>query len=290
MKHVLALVSFILWNISLQAQSILLAPDSVSLNKKMFGKTYKPADSELSAAKITTSSPRQEISYTNNKGENLIEGAITLLTGITTSSGEKMLLSTKNELRTTGNTLSWQVPLYFTGEYEKIRERIKNDDGSVSVHTTKGYYVNWGEGAFGFILENNDTIGEFYVSTAPETDSGLMNWVGRIEDESRWVSYKLARYGQNTLTQNYTLKGLLHGKEFIALHSGKNYRSLILADKTPVMIFQSEPDFIILNRKNRITPYMLTNSDSIFNRKDLFRLAMLDRIISSTLSKDYFEK
>jgi len=262
--------------------------DSIPLDNRGLKGVYK---SEFATLKFRNGkSVKTALPVKRQPGSNFTEGLLTLTTGIRTSSKQEILLFSQNELIAKEASLTWQIPLFFNGEYVIERDRIENEDGSYSLESSKGYYIDWHRGAIGLIIENTDTIGEFVLVTDLQFDPEGEEWMAKIRNESTWVSEKLKKYDPNPQNYDFVIEGMVNGAQFEIYHSGNHYRSLILVEEKPEAVFQSEPDFIILGKKNKLSPYLLVEKNTGPEIEYFFRLAILSRLISKTLLTDYYKK
>ncbi len=72
--------------------------------------------------------------------------------------------------------------------------------------------------------------------------------------------------------------------------SGSHYRSLVVIENKPVAVFQNSPNFIILRKKDRIYPYLL--SDTVLNdfeMTDLIRLVMFNCLIANSTRVEIYD-
>jgi hypothetical protein len=196
----------------------------------------------------------------------------------------------ENELVANNDEYNWKVDLYFPGMYEKTRERVKNEDGSTSVSTEKGIYVNWRNGADGLIFEKSDTIGRFALMTNLTSENEILHWISRIDSQRPVEPSKRFPSDLIPTDYNYAITGILHGKNFSIISSGETFRSVIFVENKPVAIFQSDSNQTVLGKKNKPSIYLLRDKSSDIDHTDLFRVSMLARLVTKTIAVDYFEK
>ncbi|MDF9795784.1 hypothetical protein OKW21_001047 [Catalinimonas alkaloidigena] len=276
--------------VNISAQHILAEFDSISISKlKSLKPRYQVNHTIVSEISLINRAP-EAVSYVPRKfWANLREGTFTLLTGFSTSSTEDALWVSENEIKFADPAYTWQVPLFFHGAYMKNRERVENDDGSSSVETQKGVYVDWSRGAYGLILSQGDSLGGFTLITNLEDDTASMSWLARIGEEQSQVRDKLKKYEAGQMHYNFQLIAVLRGNLYTILSSGSHFASLIMLEAEPIAIFQSNPNYIILNKKDRITPYLLfSKTVKEEERMDLIRLAFLSAILVRSMSVDFY--
>jgi hypothetical protein len=290
MKILLAIL-FSLAMFDAAAQNILAEYDSIPVSKpKMKYKVYQFNNPLLQEISIDYGKPKTMDEEPNKFWKNLGGGAFTLFTGLSTETSEEKLWVTKNELKSDNNEYSWDIHFFFVGEYSKTRDRIKNEDGSVSVETNKGVYINWSNPTYGLILEKNDTIGNFTVITNLQSDGTSQKWLSKLENESSVVPTKKSKFVPEQWHDDFKIAGNYKGKSFQIIVSGRNIKSLILFDNKPVAIFKDEPALVVLGKKNRIEKYLL-HEKMIGDAEiiDLFRLSVLSRLLANLVSIDFYE-
>ncbi len=223
--------------------------------------------------------------------KNVKWGALTLFTGIDVNDEESLPLVIQNTFTINPEAFEWTLPLFITGVNSTSRERVKNEDGSYSLETEKGIYIDWSQEARGLIIEQGDTLGWFIMNTNLQTDTLGTQWLKRLDSESVKLKEKLKRYQAFDMNYNFVVYGSYDSTAFTLITNGNTFRSLLLFDNRPQALFQFEPDFIILGKKNRIYPYLLYRND--FNTGHslyLMRFALLSRLLAATIATDYYEK
>ncbi len=273
------------------SQKILSEYDSITITKpKLTIKTYQFNNPLLNEIAIVNSKPKAVSDNPNKFWKNLSGGALTLFTGISTGLSEESLWVTENKLKTNNSEFDWEIHFFFEGEYSKTRERIKNDDGSTSVSTEKGIYIDWSKQTYGLIIEKKDTVGDFTLLTNLHSDMESKNWLTKMENESTAVLSKTSKFIPDQMFYDFKVTGFYKEKYFKIIISGSNFKSLILFDSKPVAIFQGEPNYVLLGKKNRIDKYllyekMIGDSEIV----DLLRLSMLSRLLAVSVSIDFYE-
>ena len=290
-KSLIFALIFLLFTTSTFSQAILPAFDSLPVSKpKLMKQRYELNRPSIKEVSIVLRDPKQAEEIPKKFWENFAKGVLSLSTGIITTTNKESLWMTLNELNTNDLNTTWRIPLYFHGIYRKSHERVKESDGSVSLETEKGLYPDWSQEAYGYILEKTDSLGKFILRTDLRNDTVSQEWLRKIETEAGWVMNKLKKYEHFQMNYNFALSGIFKNRTFYIIHSGTHYRSLVILDDNPVAIFQSDPDFITLNKKDRIFPYTLIKKGlSEPEITDVLRLALLDRLISLYIGTDYYK-
>lgn len=275
----------------LKGQTIIEQTDSLVIEKiKSFKSIYKLNHPDLKEISIFSPQPKAVTKIPKKFWGNMAEGAITLFSGFGTGSSEDAIWITENRLITTNLQYTWDIPLYFPGTFSKDRARVRNEDGSTSIETRKGIFIDWKNGAEGFIIEKKDTIGRFSLETDILDDAFSNNWIDKISIDGKYVESKLKKYRQGEMNYHFRLKGTFRDNEFCIINHGNLYRSLIFINGKPVAIYQSEPDFIILKKKDRVHPFILTEININETMKtDLYRLAFLSNMIAKAIRIDFYE-
>jgi hypothetical protein len=290
MKFCLAAILLFL-TISLSGQKILMEFDSLPMQNRRFNKNvYRFNHEVLKEVSITGKTPKSVLPPQKNFWGNLALGSLTLFSGIITESADESLWMSESELSANDRSYNWKVDLYFPGTYVKSRERIRNDDGSWSVVTDKGLYVDWNNGAYGLIFEKGDTVGAFSLITNPGSDPESQKWLTMVNSDGKWVHSKIKKYEPLQMNYDFVVSGIIRGKNFLLITSGSHYRSLVLIENKPVAVFQNSPNFIILKKRDRIYPYLLYNSElTDIGMYDLIRLVMFNCLIANDISVDIYE-
>lgn len=286
------LLLLLLFSDSLVAQSILAERDSLPFAKpKALQSRYIVNYPPLGEIRLV----KREIRALEGEKENfwgrLTGGTITLLSGLQTSALSKGIWLSENELVSSDPNFSWQVPIFIQGEEFRNRQRVRNEDGSRSVETQTGVIMDWTYGAFGLILEGSDTLGRFTLLPDQLMDHSGFFWLSRLERDNKNLTALIGKYEPVQVNANFMAKVEFRSREITMVSSGRDYRSLILLEDQPIAVFQSEPHFIILNKKNRISPYLLVAKEmDKMEHGDLIRLSLLNTLLAQFLreeSQDY---
>ncbi|MGD9992627.1 MAG: hypothetical protein AB7S69_04945 [Salinivirgaceae bacterium] len=222
--------------------------------------------------------------------KNVKWGALTLFIGIDINDKESLPLVIKNTLTIKPEGFEWTLPIFITGVKSTSRERVKDEDGNYALETEKVIFIDWSQEARGLIIEEGDTLGWFTINTNLQLDSTGIQWLERLDSESRGIIEKLKRYQAFDMNYNFVVKGNYDSTAFMLVTNGNTFRSLLLFDNQPMAIFQFEPDFIIPGKKNRINPYLLYRKEpNIGHSLYLMRFALLSRLLAATIATDYYE-
>ena len=143
--------------------------DSIPLSIKnswSMSRQYEFNHSVLPWARISLPKPKK-IDKGSYNTQNALEDfgadiAASLVGGflnITTSREMNWLI--RGKIVCPNKLLNWNIEIYGYGELFKEKERVKDMEGNKSVTTPQHARIYWDEGASGFIMENEKTIGQF---------------------------------------------------------------------------------------------------------------------------------
>ena len=278
-----AVVAAILLSIRVLSQPIIHPHDSVSM--------YLP---DITIPEYFTSLPAVKSVLAAYQGPNPVTplpkekvqiGAymFTLLTGVSVSTSSDDLTNwiLEHEVRCRDKSLSWKVPTYCLGKKEVKRERI--DD---TVEKTSVVSADLSLGANGFIIDQQDTIGAFTLSINP--DSSQAKLLSNLVNDSKWVVDRYQRVNKRTggiyAGRDYVITGIFRGRPFTMATSGSISRSVLLVDDQPQIIFQRDPPFITLGKKNRVLPHLLYRTGLTDKEKvDYLRMAMVSVVMNKMM-------
>jgi len=172
------------------AQIITVKGDSIALTKpKPLKNLYTIGATGLQEFEVTYKKPRQAVPPTSIT-RNLAGGAITLFSGLSTGVTETSMWLLDGELLVSNPLHTWRIPLFFQGTYIKERKRVKNEDGSTSVDVRKGLEIDWNQESYGFIFENQDTVG-FFTMITNILEKPEYKWVTQLSEEGSAVTRSL---------------------------------------------------------------------------------------------------
>jgi len=276
------LLSIMLLQLSLavNAQKLLQDYDSLPLAKpKPLKPTFVFPPPGIGTATLVYSTPfSTELQPKKGKFDGLWTG----LTGLGTQSSSSSNYLGTHEINLSDASKSWRVHLYCYGTSTTERQRVKGDDGMYSVNKTETLYLDWSNGAQGFLLEQSDTVGVFVLIIDPAVDKQVSPWLTTLKQQHK-IPAIVARtpYSYPSLP-DYAVYGKLHDKFFYIVTSGDRWVSLILFDDKPVGVFRSDFNhWLNTTKKWRFEPYMLV--DKSLNERgteDVEKLAMVAWLVT----------
>jgi hypothetical protein len=219
-------------------------------------------------------------------------GALTALTGFGFGSTTDGTWKISGTIHCNDTLNDWLINMFCEGYLQKDRERVRNDDGSRSVETTETYVYYWEKNASGLIMESKDTIGYFLIVMNPREDSLLKSWSDVIlpkivDKENAKPKIKFTVSWKPLPGNDYGIIGKLRNRDFFIIRNGTDRKAWISMDNIMRCKFQSDPDYPGLSKKYNIMPYLLINKNVPGqDRRDLFRLSMLNRFMNSYLDQN----
>jgi hypothetical protein len=183
----------------------------------------------------------------------------------------------------------WNVDLYCEGSIAEERERFKNDDGSWSVETNETYQYYWDKNAGGFLIEDNDTVGFFSIIMNPRENELLKTVSADILPQKDTLSkIKWSVFWMPSPGADYGVIGKFRDKDFIIIQNGTDRKAWIYTDNLFSCMFQLDLNYPRLRKKYIIMPYLIINKNiPQQDRPDLFRLAIVGRLLSEAISPHY---
>jgi hypothetical protein len=280
--HIVLLLFFLIIVSNANAQKILSEYDSIPVNKLKSLKTkYDFHNSGLGEITISSKYPKT----VDKSPSGFLGGTFTLLTGISTESFRDAKYVTQNEIAPENTSLVWETPFYFDGTFSKTRDRVKNDDGSYSINVDKTISVNFDNGIFGYIIEQNDTIGRFSFNryyNDRQSDEFVDYWLSKIEKDENLESRKIINSMFIEANNDFIVDGEINENKFTIIGKGSHFRSVILINNEPKVVFQNKPNLVLLNKKNRTNTYVLIDKNlNDTERINLLKLVMLSGLISN---------
>lgn len=256
------LVVTILLSLSAVSQEL----DSIPFGKvKMQAGSYELHHRNLRELQLITGQaiPYAELPRTGK--ENFSEAVWTLLTGINSSTLIESAWIYPNALQLTGAG-SIHLPLIVHGTYEKSRERVRTSEGN-TIETTEQVILQLEKGAWGWIIDVEDTLGNYLVTKRPEGPAGSA-WNTYFGKDLGWLKEKTRKYGALESPTDFMIEGDINGKSFQVMYSGQYYRAVVIQNDAAVATWQDTPYAVMLTKKYRIYPYLLmpaSASDEEFN-------------------------
>lgn len=285
---ILILLSVALFAPFVHGQNMLAGLDSVPMLKPKFTRSlYTFEENGLKEIQIIDNN----IEFIRYKPNAFLRdagnGALTAITGIGFSSTTDGNWKISGTVQCNDSASDWKINLFCEGYIEKNRERIKDDDGSWTVETTKTNIYYWEKNASGLIIEDQDTVGYFVIVMNPREDTLMKSWsdyilpekeVNDIPKSKIVVSWKPAP------GNDYGIVGRFRDKDFFIIRNGTDRVAWISIQNILRCKFQSGMDNPGIAKKYRIMPYILiNNSIPGQERRDLFRLALLSTFLNNYL-------
>jgi hypothetical protein len=268
--------------VSATAQRIIQEYDSVSIRKTLSdGTGYNFENPFFHEIRIYSQYPQSTTLPPKKVGRDIGLGLLTLVSGISIETADDAIFIAENSLVASDPYFSWQTHFFYSGAFEKSRERVRDGDG-YSLETQKYIVIDWEKGAEGVIIEAGDTVGEFWITVKPGPIDD--EWLRIIETECKSVHPRFPKgFLYSLKRQNFMVFGQLREKDFIIISSERVYRSLIFIEETPIAVFQDSPPFHV-RKKKQIAPYLLATQDGIdIEMADLLRLSMLNCLIAKSV-------
>lgn len=217
----------------------------------------------------------------------LTSAVLTELTGLGSSSGREGLWKVSGSISCNDTLPAWKVFMYCKGYQQKDRERIRNDDGSVSMHTTRTDVYHWNDMATGVILENTDTVGSFQIIIGIPEDELEKKWHEFIYNKrsfSQSLSSNTKKHSEPYFSYgaSYEIKGKFRGRNFVLIQNGTTRKAWIFFDEMLAGIFQGDIDYKSVTKKSRNHPYLMINKEiPSADRRYIFRLAIMSRFMNN---------
>lgn len=211
---------------------------------------------------------------------------LTEITGLASSSGREGLWIVSGAINCNDTVPEWNIYLYCKGYQQKDRERTRNDDGSVSMSTTRTDVYFWDKDATGVILESLDTVGSFKIVIGIPEDDLVKKWHEFIfntrssgqgySSNGKKLSEQYFAYGTS-----YSITGKFQGKNFVLIQNGTSRKAWIFIDEMLAGMFQGDIDYSGVKKKNRNRPYLMINKKiPSGERRYIFRLAIMSRFMN----------
>ncbi len=217
-------------------------------------------------------------------------GALTALTGFGFSSTTDGNWKISGTIQCNDTLNDWLINMFCEGYLQKDRERVRDDDGSWSVETSKTNVYYWEKNASGLIMESQDTIGYFLIIMNPREDTLMKTWSDfilpeRVVNDNVKSKFSVVVSWKPVPGNDYGVVGKFRNKDFFIIHNGTDHKAWISIDNILRCKFQSDLDYPGLSKKYRIMPYLLINNNiSGQDRRDLFRLAILSCFLDNYLN------
>jgi len=217
-------------------------------------------------------------------------GLLTLATGLGSSSSKEVIWKVDCNIEGNDSLPEWNISLFCEGDFEKSRERVRNDDGSFSIETQELKHLYWDKDATGSIIAGADTIGIFLIIMDPRVDSLLMPWSGDVylshDAQTTTGSGTIWSWQSEVRDVDFGIIGTLHGRNFTLISNGSEFKTWIYISNEFRAIFCADKDDNFIRKKDRVMPYLLMGKDVPGNEiRELFRLAIMSRFLSNALTR-----
>jgi hypothetical protein len=234
-----------------------------------------------------------ETKIVNDKGKSLKRylgnGLLTLVTGVGMGSSDSVNLKVAGTVKCNDGLPDWKIALFCKGNEETSRERVKDDDGSISVNTETLYTYYWEKEATGFLTEGDDTVGFFKIVMKPREDTLIKPMADYFflpvqVEEAKNPDTMTQFMDSSTTLKDYGITGIFRGQSFAIISDGRQNKSWVFYNNTYLFMLHSG------NMMNHVSkgvtdPYLLiNNNESGPDRRDLFRLAMVCRFLNYSIS------
>jgi len=276
-----------------KGQSGRTLPDSIPVLKaKRNQEIYQFQGIEERLIKFQAEQP--DILYSRDKKPvgDAADGLITLVTGLGMNTSRDVIWNVRGTISANDTLPAWNISLFCEGNYSKERERVRDEDGSVSVETQKTKFLYWDKNATGTILEWPDTIGIFLIVMDPRSDSLLLPWSEQVfsQGNEAEIQVPVRKFSFKNVIEksDYGITGTLRKKNFMIISNASSYRSWIYLDNKLVCIFRSDMDDELTRKQERVMPYLLTVPEiNPKEKRDLYRLAIMSRLLGRLIRPVY---
>lgn len=200
----------------------------------------------------------------------------------------------QGEIKCKDEASNWKIYLYLEGRKDVVRTKEKEPDGSSSISKDKTFTLYWDRAPICRIGENNDTIGDFYISNNPSADQNFDFYIEYLAN--KLSSTELGKTNKNSQGDDfpypfeYGILGNFTNSELAILFNNQTNQSYIFIDSELKCTFNSDVDYIKGIKKNeRTNPWLVIEQpvdDGMKN--DLIRLAFLSRYLKEMVSKSEY--
>jgi hypothetical protein len=213
----------------------------------------------VSNSKIKTIS-FQKSHFQKSKGDHFsIAGSVgrellTVFTGIGTGATKDVNWQLTGRIMTDDLNLNWNIDIYCPGSISKMKERVRNNDGSFSTENSREIEINW-EKSIGFITNNTDTISRFCVVFEPYDKPELNKWTNQI--------YKKPIEGLKGIIlqkKDFALWGDFRGKDLFIICNSEENLLYLFKEKELRGIYQAEKLKLFGRKKNSPQPILLVKN------------------------------
>lgn len=277
----------------ISAQEFLKNMDSVKLIRPKKSKaSYEFSDNGTKEIRISASSKTEWIEY-RSKGDGWKEfrrDLFTAISGIGISSEDDGYFRISRKISCTDSLPDWHVIIFCEGTVQTDRERVRDSDGSWTTETSETNVYFWDKNANGILVEGKDTIGEFLISINPLQDERFLvlpaefRPLPEAEKQESPTKRKVFVSWVPEPARDFGIIGNFREIKFAMVQIGFDRKVWIFKEETLYGLFQSETMNPGQAKKKSLLPLLLINKYmSPDERKDLFRLAMVSKVLNGTI-------
>jgi hypothetical protein len=233
-----------------------------------------------------------ERKFTQNKADpavrNLADGTMTLVTGIGFNSTTDGKWEIAGRIICNDSLPDWNILMYCGGSVETDRDRVRNEDGSMSVVTSYSNVYYWDKESTGILIESNDTIGSFRIIMNPREDSLLKSlsadiFPHRQANHNTKLKFSSDFSWKTANDIDFGITGRFREKNFSIVSNGIDHKTWIFWDNVFMSMFQ---EYYTISKKDQITPYLLVNHNiSGHDRRDQIRIVIMGRCLNAVLNQ-----
>lgn len=268
--------------------------DSVVVRKPSTAKLRYEVDHQMfQEISIKPGKPEPDNRATGGVGGFLGRNAMASLLGNWGSSRETNI-RIPSQIKTEPEGYGWNIDTYVDGEMERTTERVRNSDGSRSTQTTKTLHINWRKGAWGNIIDSQDTIASFALSLNPSRDSVLRDAYDKIKDSLPDIDVRRSVFSNYNLSdRDYGLFGNFKETPFYVLYFQEEHLGYIYMngklDGLVVTDNEQPGVFNMMSKKKRLQPRLLVRKGLTENQHaDMIRMAFLCRAFAQATAVDQY--
>lgn len=183
----------------------------------------------------------------------------TLLTGIPTESINESAWILNNQVQV--QDMKFNLPVMVKGAFHRERERVKDEQGNRTIETTESVELYWKEGAWGWIVQERDTLGKFQLEIRTSQSDPEKLWQTYTDENIGWLKSKLKQHGLYANTYDFLVRGTMNNEPFLLVYSGRYYRLALVNEGQRKGVWQDKPYVVMLSKKHRVYPYVLLPGD-----------------------------
>ncbi|MEQ9008992.1 MAG: hypothetical protein RLP12_13995, partial [Ekhidna sp.] len=240
--------------------------DSIPFEKvSMVKGEYELQNTSIRSIVLTSKKP---VPFDKNelKSEGRAASSVwTLLTGMPTGSINESAWILNNQVQIQDE--QFYLPVMVNGAFHRDRERVKDEEGNRTIETTETVELYWKEGAWGWIIQENDTLGKFQLEIRTSQSDPEKRWQTYTDVNINWLRSKLKKHGIYENPYDFLIKGSINGQDFILLYSGRFFREALISEDKLVGLWQDKPYVVMLSKKHRIYPYVLLPKEASLEKQ-----------------------